>query len=88
MVLFPIVANDGSKVPVEAFVIPEPLHVPPGFSEESVTTFPLTQYGPLALIAEETPGSKAKVVVDVLEHPFRLTVTVYVPSFTVPTDDI
>jgi hypothetical protein len=45
-------AIEGSKVPVEVFVIPAPLHVPPGLAAVKVTTGSLLQYGPAGLIVE------------------------------------
>jgi hypothetical protein len=37
MTLFPIVAIAGSKLPVEALVIPEPDHVPPATDDPTIT---------------------------------------------------
>ena len=76
IVLFPIVACEGSNVPAAGSVIPFPDHVPPETEAESVTVPLLAQNGPDGLIVDCTPGSTVTEVVAEAEQPLLVITTV------------
>jgi hypothetical protein len=79
MVTVPTPAVDGSNVPVVALVIPGPLHVPPPSTAVKVIDGSFTQNGPTTVMVASNVELTETVTVEVVEHPFAETVTVYVP---------
>ncbi len=80
--MLPIVAADGVNVPVAAFVMPDPLHVPPAGVPTRLTAAASAQNGPAGVIAGGVPGFTVTVRVMVALHdPFvTINVTEYVPA--------
>jgi hypothetical protein len=70
------------KVPAEAFVIPVPLHVPPGVNADSVAGPSDTQKGPAGVIVASGAGFTTILVVFVSVQPLKVTeyVIVQVPT--------